>query len=71
MFRLDTLRGIVLVLLDVCSVSDPDSVGSVDPDSEPDPDPGGQKMTHKNDPQKLKFFYKFHVLKCWMFSFKD
>jgi hypothetical protein len=33
-------------------------------DSESGPDPGGQKMTH----EKIK---KFHVLKCWMFSFDD
>jgi hypothetical protein len=25
----------------------------------------------KNDPQKLKKVKKFHVLKCWMFSFRD
>jgi hypothetical protein len=32
----------------------------------PDPDPGGQKL-----PTKIgKKFQKFHVLKCWMFSFK-
>jgi hypothetical protein len=31
-----------------------------------DPGPGGQKL-----PQKLKTVKKFHVLKCWMFSFED
>jgi hypothetical protein len=41
------------------SVSDPDSVRSMDPD------PGGQK----NDPQKYKKVKKVHVLKCWVFSF--
>jgi hypothetical protein len=25
----------------------------------------------KNGPQKLKKVIKFHVFKCWMFSFKD
>jgi hypothetical protein len=25
----------------------------------------------KNDPQKLKKIKKFHVLKCWMFSFES
>jgi hypothetical protein len=32
---------------------------------DPDPDPGGQQMTHKK-----KKVQKFDVLKCWMFSFK-
>ncbi len=35
---------------------DPDSIRSVDPDP--------KKMTHNR-----KKFKKFHVLKCWMFSF--
>jgi hypothetical protein len=30
----------------------------------PDPEPGGQKMTHKSRKSK-----KFHVWKCWKFSF--
>jgi hypothetical protein len=34
------------------------------PDRSQDPDPGA-KITHKQD---RKFFYKFHFLKCWMFS---
>ena len=38
---------------------DTDSIRSVDP--YPDPDPGGQKQ------KKIK---KFHVLKCWKFSFE-
>jgi hypothetical protein len=24
----------------------------------------------KNDPEKYEKVYKFHVLKCWMFSFE-
>jgi hypothetical protein len=31
----------------------------------PDPDPGGQKR-----PTKIEKIQKFHVLKCWMFSFE-
>jgi hypothetical protein len=40
---------------------DPDSIGSVDPES------GSRraKMTHKR-----RFFFKVHVLKCWMASFE-
>ncbi len=33
---------------------------------QPDPDPEG-----KNFPQKYKKVKKFHVLKCWMFSFES
>ncbi len=33
----------------------------------PDPDPGGQKRPTKVE-KKIK---KFHVLECWMFSFKS
>jgi hypothetical protein len=40
------------------SVSDPDSIRSEDPD------PGGLKM-----PIKIEKVKKFHVLKCWIFSF--
>jgi hypothetical protein len=42
---------------------DPDSIRSVDPDSES----GSRraKITHKN----RIMLRKFHVLKCWMFSF--
>jgi hypothetical protein len=40
---------------------DPDSIRSVDPDQE------GQKCSTKIEKKKLK---KFHVLKCWMFSFE-
>jgi hypothetical protein len=42
------------------SALDPDSIGSMDPDS----DPGGQKL-----PTKAEKIKNFHVLKCWMFSF--
>jgi hypothetical protein len=45
------------------SVSDPDSIRSVDPDSESGS--GRAKMTHIN--RKVK---KFHVLNCWMVSFE-
>jgi Leucine-rich repeat (LRR) protein len=37
----------------------PDSIESLDPD------PGGQKL-----PQKKEKVNKFHILKCWMFSFE-
>ncbi len=37
-----------------------DSIGSADPDQ------GGQKW-----PTKVEIFLKFHVLKCWMFSFES
>ncbi len=46
-------------------VVDPDSIGSVDPDSESGS--GRAKMTHKSR-QK---FLKVHVLKCWMASFES
>ncbi len=32
---------------------------------DPDPDPGGQK-----GPTKIEKSKKFHVLKCWMFTFE-
>jgi hypothetical protein len=35
----------------------------------PDLDPGGQKLPTKK--KKLKKEKKFHVLKCWMFSFES
>jgi hypothetical protein len=49
------------------SVLDPYSIGSVDPDPDPEsgPDPGGRKMTHKS----RKNLVKVHVFKCWMASF--
>ncbi len=53
----------MLVLLGMGS--DPNSIRSVDPDSKPDPDPGGQKLL-----TKIGKIQKFHVLKCWMFSFE-
>ncbi len=96
------------LFLVITSVSDPDSTGSADPNSNPDPerqkwpakkenilnltfwttgrssqrfrvswerqwirirnpdpDPGGQKWH-----TKLEKIRKFHVLKCWMFSFE-
>ncbi len=40
---------------------DPDSMGSRDPC----PDPGGQKW-----PANIEKLTKFHILKCWMFSFE-
>jgi hypothetical protein len=45
---------------------DPDSFGSVDPDPYSESGSGSRraKMTHKS--RKIK---KFHVLKCWMYSF--
>jgi hypothetical protein len=47
-----------------CSVVDPDSRAPlVDP--YPDPIPRGQKW-----PRKIETADKFHVLKCWMFSFE-
>jgi hypothetical protein len=48
---------------------DPDSIGSVDPDRNPDPDQGGKKW-----PTKVENFVKnlkVHVLKCWMASFEN
>jgi hypothetical protein len=55
--------------------SDPDSESGLDPDQSglwilnrnqnPDPDPGGQKW-----PTKIEKNMKFHVLKCWTFSFE-
>jgi hypothetical protein len=46
---------------------DPDSIRSADPDPDPDFGSGSGSrriiMTHKNSKKK------FHVLKCWMFSF--
>ncbi len=45
---------------------DPDSIASVDPD--PYSESGYRRA---NDPQKQKKFQKFHVLKCWMFSFES
>jgi hypothetical protein len=42
-----------------------------------DPDPHGSALIlvawvriRNNDPQKLRKEEKFHVLKCWMFSFE-
>jgi hypothetical protein len=32
---------------------------------------GIQIQEGKNDPQKYKHIKKFHVLKCWMFSFES
>jgi hypothetical protein len=32
-----------------------------------DPDPGGQKMIHKESKERKKLI---NVLKCWMFSFE-
>ncbi len=49
------------------SVSDPDSIRLVDPDSESGPGSRRAKMTNKNR-KKVK---KFHVFMCWMFSFED
>jgi hypothetical protein len=48
-------------------VADPDSIGSVDPDSESGSGSRRAKMTHKSR-QK---FVKVHVLKCWMASFES
>ncbi len=45
---------------------DPDLIRSVDPDSESGSGSRRVKMTHKIR-KKIK---KFHVLKCWMFSFE-
>jgi hypothetical protein len=51
------------------SVSDPDWIrvqsGQRILILNPDPDPGGQKL-----PKKIEKVKKFHVLKCWMFSFE-
>jgi hypothetical protein len=44
---------------------DPDSIRSMDPD----PVFGIRIQEGKNDQQKKKKIKKFHVLKCWMFSF--
>jgi hypothetical protein len=51
-------------------IADPDSIGSVDPDSDLESGSGSRraKMTHKN---RKKFKKKFHVLKCWMASFES
>ncbi len=47
---------------------DPDSIGPVDPDTDPDSGSGSRKakMTHNS----RKKFVKVHVLKCWMASFE-
>ncbi len=49
---------------------DPDSIRSVDPDpdtySESGSGEGGQKL-----PRKVEKIKKFHVLKCWFFSFES
>jgi hypothetical protein len=48
------------------SVADPDSIRSVDPDPESDPDldPGGQKL-----PTKIELINNFIFLNYWIFSF--
>jgi hypothetical protein len=46
---------------------DPDSIGSVDPDSEYGSGARRAKKTHKS----RIFFFKVHVLKCWMASFES
>jgi hypothetical protein len=50
-------------------VANPDSIGPVDPDPYSESGSGSRraKMTHKSR-KKVK---KFHVLKCWMFSFES
>ncbi len=45
----------------------PDSIGSVDPDPYSGSGSRMAKITHKSR-KKIK---KFHVLKCWMFSFES
>ncbi len=47
---------------------DPDSIGSVDPDSETGSGSRRAKITHKSREKKIK---KFHVLKCWMAFFES
>jgi hypothetical protein len=58
----------VSILVHTC-VADPDWIriqsGQWIRIRNPDPDPGAQKVTHKNKKGK-----KFHVLKCWMFSLR-
>ncbi len=49
---------------EIVSVSDPDSIRSVDPYPDKDPD-SGSGSRRANDPQK-----EVHVLKCRMFSFE-
>jgi hypothetical protein len=48
-----------------CSVPDPDSITLVDPDSG-----SGSGSSRQKLPIKTKKVEKFHVLKCWMFSFE-
>ncbi len=54
----------------VGSNSKPDSIRSLDPYPDLEYGSGSRraKMTHKN--KQILTIKKFHVLKCWMFSFK-
>ncbi len=45
---------------------DPDSIGSVDPDSESGSGCRRAKMTHKS-----RKIFQVHVLKCWRASFES
>jgi hypothetical protein len=47
-------------------VSDADWIRIRNPDLDPYPYSGGQKL-----PTKVEKIKKFHVLKCWMFSFES
>ncbi len=49
-------------------VADPDSIGSMDPDLGPYSKSGSGSRRAKMT-QKSGKINKFHVLKCWMFSF--
>jgi hypothetical protein len=60
---------VTAALLTYTGVSDPDSIRPVDPDPHLESGSGSRraKMTHKG----RKIIKKFHVLKCWMFSFES
>jgi hypothetical protein len=51
------------------SLSDPDWISSVDPYPDPDSESGSKSRRAKITQKNRKKVKKFHVLKCWMFSF--
>jgi hypothetical protein len=49
----------------------PDSIRSVDPDPDSELGSGSRSRSRRaKRPTKMEKVQKFHVLKCWMFSFE-
>ncbi len=65
----DEVDRYLLAVFPIRSGLDPDSIRAVDPEPDPHSKSGSGSRRSKRS-TKIEKFEKFHVLKCWMFSFE-